>query len=207
MQSLFNSRIFSILHKFSIGFGESKLHGQSRTLMRLSSKVVFIFCSMAGSRILLKIFSVWEMLASCFSPQFTLNYLNIFVGIHHPLNREKISNTFKAMLWWRNSRVVIPKGGGIFQQDLSPCHTAKKWKQVLKKITSRSLTGLEIRPPLNPIENLWSILKIRLLKKDCTTKTKLIDATIDVWYVTKKSLRTAKTLRINAKTSYGVDYR
>ena len=37
-------------------------------------------------------------------------------------------------------------------------------------------------PSLNPIENLWSIVLIRLLKRDCTSKTKLIDAIIDVWY-------------------------
>ena len=41
---------------------------------------------------------------------------------------------------------AFPNGGGIFQQDLDPCHTAKKSKQLLKKITSRSLTGQEIRP-------------------------------------------------------------
>ena len=37
-------------------------------------------------------------------------------------------------------------------------------------------------PDLNPIENLWSIIKTRLSNKDCTTKTKLIEAIIQVWY-------------------------
>ena len=30
---------------------------------------------------------------------------------------------------------TFPNGGGIFQQDLAPCHTAKKVKKFLKKIT------------------------------------------------------------------------
>ena len=39
-------------------------------------------------------------------------------------------------------------------------------------------------PSSNPVENLWSrpMVKIRLLKRDCTSKTKLIDAIIDLWY-------------------------
>ena len=37
-------------------------------------------------------------------------------------------------------------------------------------------------PDLNPIENLWSIVKNRLRKMDCTTKIKLIEAVIHVWF-------------------------
>ena len=35
-------------------------------------------------------------------------------------------------------------------------------------------------PDLNLIENLWSIVKNRLRKMDCTTKIKLIEAVIHV---------------------------
>ena len=45
----------------------------------------------------------------------------------------------------------------------------------------------------NPIENLWSILKIRLLKRDCTSKTKLIDAIIDVWCCNLEITQKSKT--------------
>ena len=37
-------------------------------------------------------------------------------------------------------------------------------------------------PNLNPIENLWSILKSCLQKLDSTTKTKLTEAVIQVWH-------------------------
>ena len=40
----------------------------------------------------------------------------------------------------------------------------------------------ENSPNLNPIENLWSNLKSRLQKIDCTTKTKLIKTVIQLWY-------------------------
>ena len=35
---------------------------------------------------------------------------------------------------------------------------------------------------LNPIENLWAIIKKRLQKSDCSAKTKLKEATIRTWY-------------------------
>ena len=37
-------------------------------------------------------------------------------------------------------------------------------------------------PDLNPIENLWAIIKKRLQKYDCTTKSKLIEGIIQIWY-------------------------
>jgi len=37
-------------------------------------------------------------------------------------------------------------------------------------------------PDLNPIENLWAIIKKELQNYDCTTTTKLIGATISIWY-------------------------
>ena len=35
---------------------------------------------------------------------------------------------------------------------------------------------------LNPIKNLRSMIKLRLGSEDCTTKTKLIEAKIWIWY-------------------------
>ena len=37
-------------------------------------------------------------------------------------------------------------------------------------------------PDLNPVENLWAIIKSRLQKLDCTTMTKLVEAIIQVWF-------------------------
>jgi len=47
---------------------------------------------------------------------------------------------------------------------------------------------------LNPIENLWSIIKSRLLKKDCTTTRKLTEAIIEAWYRKPKISENCKNL-------------
>ena len=36
---------------------------------------------------------------------------------------------------------AFPSGGGIFQQDLAPCHTAKKVKKFLETMIYRFLNG------------------------------------------------------------------
>ena len=89
---------------------------------------------------------------------------------------------------------AFSNGEGIFQQDLAPCHTAKKVKKFFEENHIKILDWPGNSPNLNPIENLWSIVKTQLLKKDCTTQTKLINTIIDVWYLDQESLRTAKSL-------------
>ena len=54
-------------------------------------------------------------------------------------------------------------------------------------------------PNLNSIENLWSMVKIRLKKLDCTTKTKLIKSVIHVWYYDKKIKEICKELILSMK--------
>ena len=65
----------------------------------------------------------------------------------------------------------IAKGGGVFQQGLDSCHTAKK-KKISEESHIKVFDWPESSPALNPSENLCSVVKTRLLKKDCTTKTK-----------------------------------
>ena len=85
--------------------------------------------------------------------------------------------------------------GGVFQQDLAPCHTSSK--QIKKGFNEAAIYVLdwpENSPNLNPIEKLWSILKSRLQKIDCTTKTKLIEAVIQLWYNDPKIEKNCKIL-------------
>ena len=73
---------------------------------------------------------------------------------------------------------VFPNGKGILQQDLATCHTSKKVKKFMVKNNIKTLKWPGNSPDLNPIENLWAIVKKRLRKHDCTTKTKLI---LQIW--------------------------
>ena len=79
-------------------------------------------------------------------------------------------------------RWAFPDGGGVFQQDLAPCHSSKKVKTIFRKYKSNVLEWLGNSPDFNPIENLWAITKLRLQKLNCTTMTKLIKAIIQVCY-------------------------
>ena len=88
----------------------------------------------------------------------------------------------------------FPDGDGIFQQDHAPCHTSRKMRTFFKE------SGLEIldwpgnSPEINPIENLWAIIKQRLLKEDCSTMAKLISAVIRTWYHDEQVTKMCSTL-------------
>ena len=75
---------------------------------------------------------------------------------------------------------AFPDGSGVYQQDSAPCHKAKKVMGYMKKMKITVLDWPGNSPDLNPIENLWSIIKLRLRSEDCTTKTRLIEAIIRI---------------------------
>ena len=76
---------------------------------------------------------------------------------------------------------VFPNGNGILQQDLATCHTSKKVKKFMVKNNIKTLKWPGNSSDLNPIENLWAIVKKRLRKHDCTTKTKFTTTILQIW--------------------------
>lgn len=82
----------------------------------------------------------------------------------------------------------------IFQQDLAPCHTAKIVKAFFQKSKVRVLDWPGNSPDVNPIENLWFIMKQLLSKLDCTTKAKVIANVNKIWKESEELKKHCATL-------------
>ena len=87
----------------------------------------------------------------------------------------------------------------IFQQDSASCHKAKILKKCFKKMKITVLDWPGNLPDLNLIQILWSIVKNRLRKMDCTTKIKPIEAVIHVWFHDEEIKKICKTLVLSMK--------
>ena len=70
---------------------------------------------------------------------------------------------------------------GIFMQDKAPCHTAKICSNYLSQQNFQVLDWPGNSPDLNPIENLWAIIKSQLRQQNLLTKNELICAVINSW--------------------------
>ncbi len=71
----------------------------------------------------------------------------------------------------------------VFMQDNARCHTSKKTTDVLNAHGLQTLPWPPQSPDLNPIENLWSVLKRRREKKFGMPRSKaeLIEQVFDIW--------------------------
>lgn len=73
-------------------------------------------------------------------------------------------------------------GATIFMQDSAPCHTAKSVVQWLKDCKVRFFDDWPGNSPdLNPIENLWSIVKRALQGQDISSVPRLETAVRQAW--------------------------
>lgn len=69
----------------------------------------------------------------------------------------------------------------FFMQDNAPCHKAKR---VMKWLQNKKVDVLEWpgnSPDLNPIEELWANMKLKLQEKNTSTPQQLVEALRDIW--------------------------
>ena len=85
-------------------------------------------------------------------------------------------------------------GDWIFLQNLAMCHTSKKMHTFFEEKDVTILDWPGNLPDLNPIENLWAIIKRRIEKTDCSTVQKLISAIIRTWYHDDEVVKMCSTL-------------
>lgn len=69
----------------------------------------------------------------------------------------------------------------VFMQDGAPCHTAKSIKTFLDEKSVPLLAWPGNSPDMNPIENVWELIKREVAKDVITTKTRPLEKIIHVW--------------------------
>ena len=71
--------------------------------------------------------------------------------------------------------------GVVFQQDNDPKHTCKLVKKYLEEVGIEVLKWPSSSPDLNPIENLWSIVKMKVYKRFPKNKRELKEYLVEEW--------------------------
>ena len=78
---------------------------------------------------------------------------------------------------------ILYPDGYSFIQDNAPCHSANTTTAWLQGHNVNTLPWPLISPDLNPIENVWSILKVRVEKRQPKTKAELKTAIEEEWHM------------------------
>ena len=124
---------------------------------------------------------------------FSAKGLGRLIKVEGMMNSDKYKAILETHLLPSMTR-NFPDGDSIFQQDHAPCHISRKMRTFFEESELEILDWPGNSPDINPIENLWAIIKQRLLKEDCLTMAKLISAVIRTWYHDEQVTKMCSTL-------------
>ncbi len=103
---------------------------------------------------------------------FTSDGVGLLIPIEGNMNSQKYVEMLEMhVLPWIRQREEDLGVKLIFQQDNAPCHVSRKSREFLASNNIEVLEWPPCSPDLSPIENLWSILKMRIVKNVTMVRT------------------------------------